>query len=258
MKVTVITPTYNCAAYLPGAIESVSAQTWGRVEHIVVDGGSTDGTVRLLALYPHLKWISEPDAGMYDAINKGIRLASGELLAYLNADDRYYPYTVETVVRAFAADPGLDFVYGPCTYIDERGRSLFVLRPLPYPLLRWSIRLLWPQPTCFWRRRVHDRVGFFDTAFRALGDADFFSRLLLHGLRGRLVHVPLAKFMLRQGSLMSRADDQERRLLEERYGRRRWSPARVIAEAAFVGLNISSVPRRLVYRMHLGRVQQSR
>lgn len=248
MKVSIVTPSYNCAAYLRGTIESVMGQRYVPIEHIVVDGGSSDGTVEILRSYPHLRWVSEPDSGMYDAINKGIRMASGEIIGYLNADDRYFDHTVVTVVEAFHSNPQIDFVYGYCEYTDTRGHPLFVLRPLPYTLARRSLRILWPQPTCFWRKRIHERVGFFDTALRALGDADFFARMIVAGLHGMLVRKTLAKFMLRCDCLSFNVDVQrEWRTLRERYiGFPFTSP---IAEAIFAVFNLQTYPYRLARRL---------
>ncbi|HVO67352.1 MAG TPA: glycosyltransferase, partial [Syntrophales bacterium] len=102
-EVLIVTPSFNRAALIEATIESVLKQTYKNMEYIVVDGGSTDGTLEILEKYRKegkLKYISEPDNGMYDAINKGFRMASGEILAYLNSDDIYFPWTISTAVDA--------------------------------------------------------------------------------------------------------------------------------------------------------------
>lgn len=262
MKVSIITPSYNNAQYIRGTIDSVLYQTWGAVEHIVVDGGSTDGTIDILQSYPHVRWISEPDRGMYDAINKGIRMATGEIIAYLNADDRYLPHTVATVVRAFQSDQTLDFVYGYCEYIDALGRSLFVIRPLSFCWARHSLRLLWPQPTWFWRKRLHQMLGFFDESLRTAGDADFMRRMVLSGSHGRLLPNILAQFMLRDDSLLLTldADRSERRKVIEYYRAHLWSLRSVIAEILFAVKNLDTLYMRKKFRnasRHLERTKRA-
>ena len=254
MKVSIITPTYNDAKYIRGTIESVLSQTSGPVEHIIVDGGSTDGTIDLLESYPHLRWVTAPDNGMYDAINKGIRMASGDVVAYLNADDRYHDHSVQAVVDAFARNPDLDFVYGACTYIDEQERTLFVMRPLPYAWAKYSLRLLWPQPSWFWKKTIHDRVGLFDDTLRCTADADFMRRLVVQGLHGKLIRTTLAKFMLRDTSISSQLGDtyeRERRMCIEKYQANRWSLPRAVAEVLFALQNITTYPRRVGYHRML-------
>ena len=105
--VSIVTPTLNQRRFIESALRSVSNQTYPRIEHVVVDGGSSDGTIDLLrrAESPSFQSISEPDRGMYEAINKGLRLANGEIVAYLNSDDAYLPWAVEAMVHAFEGRP---------------------------------------------------------------------------------------------------------------------------------------------------------
>jgi glycosyltransferase involved in cell wall biosynthesis len=112
--ISIVTPSFNAAAYLEDAILSVSRQGRVAVEHIVTDAVSTDGTLEILRQYPHLRWISEPDRGQSDAINKGFLLAKGELVGWLNADDYYLPGALEAIANAAAAHPEADVIYGDC------------------------------------------------------------------------------------------------------------------------------------------------
>lgn len=125
--VSVVTPTLNRRELLAETVASVSAQSYPHLEHIVVDGGSTDGTVEMLASMAGIRWLSEPDGGMYEAVNKGLRLAIGD--TYLNSDDQYLPWTVETVVEAFARYPDADFIYGDALNINATGRLKLNLQP---------------------------------------------------------------------------------------------------------------------------------
>ena len=124
--VSIVTPSLNRADLIESTLRSVRSQSYPHVEHIVVDGGSTDGTLAVLRRYEGtygLRWISEPDHGMYSAINKGLAMARGQVLAYLNSDDLYFPWTVETVVAAFRSHPEADLVHGDVWWVVMRDVS---------------------------------------------------------------------------------------------------------------------------------------
>ena len=172
-----------------------------QVEHIVVDGASTDGTVELLK-EAGVRWISEPDNGMYDAINKGLLMANGDIIGYVNADDRLTDGALKIIYNVFASDTSIDFVYGRCTYVDSSGSSLATFRPSPLSLrLRARCRITFAQPTVFWRRSLHDHIGYFNSEFKTAGDADFFYKLLSGRFRGRSINKTLATFMVRDDAL---------------------------------------------------------
>jgi glycosyltransferase involved in cell wall biosynthesis len=193
-RVSIITPTLNQARYLEETLRSVAAQTYEPVEHLVVDGGSVDGTVELLRSWhhPRLRWLSEPDHGMYEAINRGLGMAHGEILGYLNSDDLYFPWTIEAVVAAFERDPSIDLVYGDALRLDEIN-GLLVPWLQPATSMRTTLNggsLI--QPTVFWRRRVSDDLGGFDAGLRLAGDLDFWLRAADSGRRFRRVDEFLA------------------------------------------------------------------
>ena len=190
---SVITPTLNRATYLPGLLESLRLQTYPRIEHIVVDGGSTDGTLDLLeaARDEHgVDWISEPDTGMYNAVNKGLRLATGDIVAYLNSDDRYFPYSVEVAVAALD-DPAIGFVYGDMLNYDEaQGEgSIFFYPPFSRAYLRSGGFI--GQPTVFWRASATKEVGGFDEGLQLAADHEYWRRLAAR-FAGRKLHEVLA------------------------------------------------------------------
>lgn len=213
-RVSVITAVRNGAKYLERTIRSVLEQDHGDIEYIVMDGQSTDGTLEIIRKYEDrlAHWSSGPDAGMYDAINKGLHKATGRYLAYLNADDLYLPHTVSAAVRRFRNQPECDLLYGDCDFIDAEDRPLYTYR---YPAFRWDrfVSLDWmsiPQPTVFWRREVHDRCGYFDQTYRMAGDFEFFAR----ASRSRKVaHVGqvLARFRLHGESLSARGAELNRK-----------------------------------------------
>jgi glycosyltransferase involved in cell wall biosynthesis len=176
--VSIVTPSLNQARYIGETILSVRGQSYDNIEHIVVDGGSTDGTIELLLGLegpPGFRWKSEPDRGMYDAVNKGFGLATGEILAYLNSDDLYPPWTVERIVAFFAAHPNADLVYGDYLQLDEAGGQMLLLQP-PYNATYIRRSGFIPQPTAFWRRSVREAIGGFDTTLQFVGDCDYWIR----------------------------------------------------------------------------------
>src|ERR1700730_13490318 len=124
-KISIVTPTFNSIPTLRETIESVLVQDYKNWEHIVIDGGSTDGTVDLLRSYPRLQWISERDQGHYHAMNKGIARASGDVIAILNADDCYREGTLRKVADAFVKNPEWDALFGDVVYVDGESREIF-------------------------------------------------------------------------------------------------------------------------------------
>lgn len=244
MLVSIITPSFNIKEYIRENIESINSQTYKNIEHIIVDGGSIDETLDIIQGYKHIQLLSEPDRGMYDAINKGIGLSSGDILAYLNADDRYFPYTLEIVTRVFSKYPDVDFVYGYCTYINENQKPLYVYRALPWmPQIVRKARCTWAQPSFFWRGRIHEEIGLFDATLKYLADSDFFRRIVEHGFNGKLVRKPLAKFMIRKASLeraLTPGQITENEVLTTRYKSRKLHPFYIYNEIFLKLMNIDT------------------
>lgn len=161
----------------------MAQQDYEPIEHIVVDGGSTDGSVELLARYdrdhPNLRWVSEPDRGQADAVNKGIRMAQGEFIGWLNSDDRYRPGAVRAAVHALQADPELMMVYGNVYLIDEHGRvrrEFQWIEDFNAERLR-RVRDYIPQPAVFLRRRALDLAGPLDPHLQWTMDWDLWIRV---------------------------------------------------------------------------------
>lgn len=187
--VSIVTPSYNKAAFIEETILSVKNQTYPRIEHIVIDGGSTDETLDILQKYSDsITWISEPDEGQSDAINKGWKMAKGDILAYLNADDTCLPQAVETAVRFLNDHPDAGMVYGDCNYINERGETI---RPCPGKEFDIKEMLcegdIIPQPAVFFRRKVLDEVGYLDVKLYTCMDYDFYVRT---ALKFKLEYIP--------------------------------------------------------------------
>jgi glycosyltransferase involved in cell wall biosynthesis len=202
MDVSIITPSFNSGRYLPLAAASVADQAGVTAEHLVVDGGSTDGTVGWLQSSRGLRWSSGPDRGMYDAVNKGLAVAGGAILGYLNCDEQYLPGTLAAVADAFRANPGIDLIYGDMLVVNPDGGLLAFRKSYP---LRWpyvaAAHLYVPSCALFWRRRVRDAGLVFDTRWCIQGDADFVLRVLRAGHRAARLPRYLAAFTLADANL---------------------------------------------------------
>jgi glycosyltransferase involved in cell wall biosynthesis len=183
--VSVITPVLNREEMIGRCLTSVAKQSHPRVEHIVVDGGSTDGTLDIVRSFERshpIRWISGPDEGMYDAINKGLNLARGDVLAYVNSDDLYLPWSLEVAARSLSR--GSDIVYGDLAVTAERrvGRRFFIQYYPPFDRTHFTYEAALGQPSVFWTRSVIDRIGLFDASYELIGDCEYWLRAARSGL----------------------------------------------------------------------------
>jgi glycosyltransferase involved in cell wall biosynthesis len=181
---SVITPIFNPGAYLVDTLDSVAALRTEH-EHIVVDGGSTDGTVALLEQRddPSLRWISEPDRGQTEAVNKGLARASGELLVWINGDDEVVPEGIDAAVQHLLAHPDCQAVYGGLDFTDAEGGVQRRYRPAPWSFRRYLFLGDYvPTPTIVFRRSRAEAVGRLDERWVDAADYDFYLRLM-HGVR---------------------------------------------------------------------------
>ena len=186
MTISIIIATYNSAATLRDSLKSIRNQTYNNYEIIIIDGSSSDGTVALIRGFEpifgsKMKWVSEPDKGIYDAMNKGIRAASGDIVGILNSDDFYTSNDIlETVAKAFEEDPDLDAVYADVHYCKwgevtspVRYYSSKVFRPF---LMR--LGFMPAHPSFYVRKEVYEKVGLFDTSFKIAADFDILLRMI--------------------------------------------------------------------------------
>lgn len=198
--VSVVTPSYNAAAFIRETIESVRSQDYPAIEHIVIDGGSTDGTVGILRGYPHLTWVSERDRGQSDALNKGFRRAQGEIVGWLNADDIYLPGAIRIAVAYLLEHPDVAGAYSDCPFIDEKGREIFQAKGRDFDLYALLLGDYIPQPTVFLRRSVFQNVGLINEDLHYVMDWEYWLRI---GARQRMAYLPqttLAAFRLCPGT----------------------------------------------------------
>jgi glycosyltransferase involved in cell wall biosynthesis len=201
----------NAARTLPETLESVRAQGYPHVEHIVVDGASTDGTVHVLRSADDVRWVSEPDGGRVDAANKGLGMATGDVVAWLNADDRYEPGTLRAVGEAFASTPDAAWVTGYCRIIDGSGTEIrrAVTAYKSFLLRRWSLPLYLTQnfvadPATFVRRSAVEAVGPLDARYQTSHDYDLWLRIARSFGAPVVLRRLLASFRMDEGTLSMR------------------------------------------------------
>ena len=182
MKVSIITSCYNREATIRGAIESVLAQDYPDIEYIVVDGASKDGSMAIINEYRDriAKVVSEPDHGMYEAINKGIRMATGDIIGLVHSDDFLYDnHTVSAIVEAFKKT-NADFIYGDGIFVNAENTNKVVRNWIGGPYYRWKVRCGWLplHPTCYIRRDVMMREGLYDESYKIAADSELLVRYL--------------------------------------------------------------------------------
>ncbi len=210
--ISIVTPCLNRADMIADAIESVVRQGDQPFEHIIVDGGSTDGTLDVLRRYPHLTVISGPDKGIYDALNKGIALARGDVIGHLNSDDLYEPGAFAAAAAAFAADPGLDSVGGGAQIYEDltlvRDCSSSRHTELSFANVLLGAPIINAR---FFTRALYRRVAPYDQTFRLVADRDFLVRAILAGCRWRAVEAPIMRYRMHGGSLTYTRDQASQR-----------------------------------------------
>jgi glycosyltransferase involved in cell wall biosynthesis len=192
-SVAIVTPSFNQGKYIRATIESVLAQRVRDVEYIVVDGGSTDETLDLLRGFgSQIRWVSEPDQGTADAINKGFRLVRGDILGWLNSDDIYYEGALQTVQTFFEEHPETDLIYGDANHIDENGSFIEKYPTEPWSWERFHDICFISQPATFFRRSLIERFGALNIRYPHCVDYELWIRWAKAGARFQYLPKTLA------------------------------------------------------------------
>jgi len=246
-SVSVLTPSFNQARWLGDAIASVRSQTYPSIEHVVLDGGSTDGSLQLLseAERPHFVWESGPDRGQSDAINKAFARSSGDIIGWLNSDDAYFTRdVVARVVEIFDAEPEVGVVYGHAARVDAEGNVLYVLW-VPPAATRLLARGYNPvrQPAVFVRRSALGREMLVDLDFDYMMDRELWLHLSRRTRFSRLDRILAVDrhHALRKSWARRDLRDADRELLQERYAIPITAPPRLLRQGVALALRVGGL-----------------
>jgi glycosyltransferase involved in cell wall biosynthesis len=216
--ISIVTPSFNQVSFIGEALESVRLQNVEHYEHLVIDGLSTDGTVDLLRRQAtnrkqqSLFWTSERDSGQSEALNKGFRQAKGEIIGWLNSDDRYRAGCFEHLVLAFEENPEVDIFYGDYLMVDEAGNVLEIRREIEFNafVLLYHRILYIPTTATFFRRRIFEEGNWLDERLQYAMDLEFFIRLSKRGYRFKHIPQLLAEFRMQPDSKTCSYPDRQR------------------------------------------------
>ncbi len=182
IKISIITTTYNSASTVRDTLESVVNQSYNNIEHIIIDGNSKDDTLNIIAEFPHVaKVVSEPDKGIYDAMYKGIKLATGDVVVMLNSDDFYeHDQVIKTIANCFEMQPQIDIVYGNIYYVNHSDTNKIIrkVRSKPYYDNFFEDGEIVPHPTFFAKRKIYQQLGEYASNFEFVADYEYTIRAL--------------------------------------------------------------------------------
>jgi glycosyltransferase len=203
LKISIITVTYNSSATIADTLKSIESQHYKNIEHIVVDGKSTDNTVEIIQSFPHVsKWVSEKDAGLYDAMNKGLQMATGDIIGILNSDDVYaHENVLENVVKHFESGE-VDTLYGDLHYVNpnDLNKTVRVWRSGNFKRSNFNFGWMPPHPTFFVKREVYQEVGLFNLSLKSAADYELMLRIL-YKYRFNAAYLPEVLVKMRAGGV---------------------------------------------------------
>ena len=215
-RITLITISYNAQKTIQKTLESVQAQTYSEVEHILVDGGSTDATLTIAKTFPNIsKIISEPDKGIYDALNKGIQNATGNIVGFLNSDDIFFDYeSLKHIHKAF--DEQTDCVFGDLIYTNDQNQIKRKWKGSPF--IRGSFKKGWmpAHPTFYCRRSVYEKFGLYNDSYEIAGDFELMLRFFeKHQIKSK--YIPQTLVNMKVGGVSNKSLQSKFTILEEEF-----------------------------------------
>lgn len=235
LKFSIITPSFNSEKTIEKTILSVISQKRdSAIEYIIIDGGSTDKTCEIIKKYADSidVFISEPDNGPYDAMNKGVSLATGDIIGIINSDDWYHDKAIKIVESAFLQNPDIDIIYAP---VDNYFSGNFIATFMPGSLDKLPIRFTLNHPSCFIKKAAYDLVGLYDLQYKITADYDLILRLYLAKRKFHFVNIPLAAYSLNGMSSSTKPWDRAKLIKES------W----IISQKASVNLDSTLNKQRL-------------
>jgi len=248
--VSVITVVRNGERHLENTIQSVLQQTYGNIEYIIVDGGSTDGTLEIIRKHDDqvAYWISEPDSGIYDAMNKGIEMSTGNIIGIINSDDWYEPDSVQAAVDCFARDPEIGLVHGDVRVWRQDGGIETIIAPR---LDKYSLYVSSPlnHASCFVSRDVYSRYGTFNAKYQIVGDYELILRLHKH--RVKSFYLPRIVANVRMGGVSNRPGSIAKVLRESYDAKRSLGYNRWASVAGYSYVMIKTTVFQMLRRCHL-------
>lgn len=203
MKISVITASYNSSSTIADTLRSVAEQDYTDIEHIIIDGGSKDNTMEIVRSFPHVAIsISEKDKGIYDAMNKGVQRATGDIVAILNSDDFYNSSYVLSAVAFQFRDQNIDAVYGDLQYVKQDNTNIVsrYWKAGKFSPSKFFYGWMPPHPAFFVRRKVYDQVGLFNTTLRTSADYELMLRILVKH-KVKAAYLPAVLVKMREGGL---------------------------------------------------------
>ena len=248
--ITLITVVLNCEKHLEEAIQSIITQTYDNVEYIIIDGGSTDGTLDIIKKHEDKidYWISEKDDGLYDAMNKGISLATGVIIGLVNADDCLYPSTLEAIADLAANNPEMTFTFGEVDLMCPKGTIFGRSIPLSKDLVmkRLYREMPYQHLSIFIARYIYKQLGLFDPRFKINADYDFLLRMIGAGLYG--CRIPAVVGAHRFGGISGGSINTqvERRWMLKKHGVPAWKRNLYFADALLKAASYQVLPRSLI------------
>lgn len=221
MLISIVTATFNSAKTVRDTFRSVLSQDYANYEYIVIDGGSKDATVDIIREYEpvfggRMKWISEPDKGIYDAMNKGIRMATGDVVGMLNSDDFFTSCNILSSVASALSDDSLDAVYGDVHYVNGYNLDKCVRYYSSKPFQRWWMRFgfMPAHPSFYCRRSVYEKYGSFDLTYKVAADFECLLRLIyIHNIKTK--YIPLDFVTMRTGGTSTSGMASHRQIMRD-------------------------------------------
>ncbi len=243
MKISIITVCYNSASTIEDTIKSVISQDYADLEYIIIDGGSTDETLKIVGKYQDkiAKVVSEPDRGIYDAMNKGIKLASGDIVGIINSDDFYSDNKVLDKVAGVISG-GVDACYGDLAYVNRQDVSKQVRywKAGEYEKRKLSYGWIMPHPVFFVKKEVYNRFGLFNLSFKIAADYELMLRFLLKGIS--VVYIPETLVCMREGG--HSAENLKQRMAGWREIKSSWE------------VNNKQIPKFIIFKRLLSKIFQ--